>query len=176
MQIPASHPQVTAFLRRSAFSPASGKKLPAEFEVRRFSLNKFRITRPTAVGSGSEVLLAFYQVSGTMPLDSPLSLKAKGRYHDTPFNLKVSGKSLRAWRKRTQPWPLEISFHTGEASLCFETAITPPTNGADLSGRFTLTARNIKSIGQSFGANLPDFGSLDLKGRYEAKSAGGRPH
>jgi len=85
MQIPASHPQVTAFLRRSAFSPANGKKLPAEFEVRRFSLNKFRITRPTAVGSGSEVLLAFYQVSGTMPLDSPLSLKAKGRYHDTPF-------------------------------------------------------------------------------------------
>jgi len=93
-----------------------------------------------------------------------------------PFNLKVSGKSLRAWRKRTQPWPLEISFHTGEASLCFETAITPPTNGADLSGRFTLTARNIKSIGQSFGANLPDFGSLDLKGRYEAQKRWGRPH
>ena len=170
VQIPPGCNQLAGFMRKG-FSTSSGNESLTVFEVRRFSLNKLRIIRP-AVGNGSEILLALNRVSGTMPLDAPLSLKAEGRYRDAPFNLEVSGPSLQTWQERTQPWPLALSLRTDVASLHFETAITPASNGADLSGRFTLAGSNIKSLGQFFGAHLPDFGSFDLQGRYEAKSAG----
>jgi hypothetical protein len=142
------------------------------FEIRHFSLKSLQILRPPTTGGEAQVWLALDTVTGTLPLDAQLKLKGAGHYQGAPFSFEASGKSLLAWRNRTQPWPLKISFHAGDAHVRFETVLVAPANQADLTGRFSLACSNIELLGLFFSVNLSEFGWLDLKGRFEAKDDG----
>jgi hypothetical protein len=97
--------------------------------------------------------------------ESPITLKLKGAYNDTSFEVAGTLCTLTAFVNPHKAWPVNLAAKTENATLILDGTVKDPLARRGIELNFTLKGKDLASFKQFSGESYHLRGPFDISGR-----------
>ncbi len=128
--------------------------------------------RDMASGSVYNVALDTLE-AGAAGLETPVKIKLKGSYNDSPFDVSGTVGSFVSLNSPDKPWSLDITAKAAGAEIALDGAVRDVFAGRGIDLKFKVDAKNLSGLEKLAETTLPFSGPVRFSGRVVDKKAKG---